>query len=105
MLGRGGSPPPPTPGLGWCRGRGGGRLRREEAAHSLARSFTLGSTCTGLACRCPPSMPTWLPALQGELCLAAWLLSALSESQGHSACWILSPELSVLGGCLLPGEK
>lgn len=97
---------PPALVLCWCLR---GRVMQEEAVHSFVRSF-VHSFVHSL----PPCILAWhvqvmspcspgSQACQWEPCLAVWLLSAPSEPQGHCARWILSPELTVRGCCLLPG--
>lgn len=89
----------------------GGRVMKEEAAHSL-----LLFLCLFVCSLPPPCALAWYVCVtsprspgsqvcQWEPCLALWLTSAPSESQGHCAHGILSPELSVLGCCLLPEGK
>lgn len=81
-----------------------GRVMQEETAHSFIHS--LPPPCplawhVRVLSPCPPGSQV----CRWELCLIVWLLSAPTESQGHGACWILSPELSVLGYCFIPGGK
>lgn len=78
-----------------------GRVMQEEAVHSFVHSLP-PCTLAWHVLACHVSMLTWLPGLP------VWLLSAPSESQGHCARWILSPELTALaaafslGKCSLP---
>lgn len=86
----------------------GGRVMKEEAAHSFVYLFihSLPPPCAlawhvRVTSPCSPGFQV----CQWEPCLTLWLLSAPSESRGHCAHGILSPELSVLGCCPLPEGK